>query len=72
MGGWLAGGVPLLNNFFAIYFESISKIHCAGGAYVTRQHYGLGVAGGHLPAKIAISTGTKLLADVAPANTNVF
>jgi hypothetical protein len=29
-GGWLAGGVPLLNNFFAIYSEPISKIPCVG------------------------------------------
>jgi hypothetical protein len=28
-GGCLVGGVPLPNSFF--YFESISKIHCAGG-----------------------------------------
>jgi hypothetical protein len=29
-GEWLAGGVSLLNNFFVIYFEPISKIHYAG------------------------------------------
>jgi hypothetical protein len=31
-------------------------------AYVTRQHCGSGVAGGHPPAKIAICAGTRLLA----------
>jgi hypothetical protein len=30
-GGWVGGGVPLLNNFFSIYFDPISKIHYAGG-----------------------------------------
>jgi hypothetical protein len=42
------------------------------GAYVTLQHCGSGVAGGHPPAKIAISPGTRLLAGVAPASTNAF
>jgi hypothetical protein len=42
------------------------------GAYVTRQHCASGVAGRHPPAKIAISPGTRLLAGVAPASTNVF
>jgi hypothetical protein len=41
-------------------------------AYVTRQHCGSGVAGGHPPAKIAICAGTRLLAGVAPASTNAF
>jgi hypothetical protein len=42
------------------------------GAYVTRQHCGSGVAGGHPLAKIAISVGTRLLAGVTSASTNVF
>jgi hypothetical protein len=42
------------------------------GAYVTHQHCGSGVAGGHPLAKIAISTGTRLLAGIAPTSTNAF
>jgi hypothetical protein len=71
-GRWLASGVPLLNNFFAIYFEPISKNHYAGERLCHPPALWSGVAGGHPPAKIAICAGTRLLAGVAPASTKAF
>jgi hypothetical protein len=59
MGGWLAGGVPLLNNFLLFISIRFRKSTMLAGAYVTRQHCGSGVAGGHPPAKIAISADTN-------------
>jgi hypothetical protein len=71
-GGWVAGWVALLSNFFCYLFPADSKTTVLAGTYVTRQHCGSGMAGGHSPAKIANSTGTRLLACVAPTSTNAF
>jgi hypothetical protein len=72
-GEWLASGVPLLNKFFLLFISSrFRKSTVVAGAYVTRQHCGSGLAGGHPPAKIVICVGTRLLAGVALAGTNAF
>jgi hypothetical protein len=71
--GWLATGVPLLNKIFMLFISSrFQKSTMLAGAYVTRQHCGSRVAGGHPPAKIDICAGTRLLGGVAPTNTNAF
>jgi hypothetical protein len=62
----------LLNNFFAIYFEPISKIHYSGGRLCHPPALWFR-GGGRAPAsKIAICAGTRLLAGVAPTSTNAF
>jgi hypothetical protein len=70
---WVAGWWGSSPKIFLLFVSRLfRKSTVLAGAYVTYQHCGLGVAGGHPLAKIAISPGTRLLAGVALASTNAF
>jgi hypothetical protein len=62
----------LLKRILLFISSQFRKSTVLAGAYVTCQHCGSGVVGGHPPAKIAICAGTRLLAGVVPAITNAF
>jgi hypothetical protein len=70
-GGWLPCGVRPINFFYLLRVD-FENPHCWWAPMSLAISVVSLLAGGHMPAKIAIFPGTRLLAGVAPANTKTF